>query len=101
MPAGLAVVVLGLALVSVVTVVVHTWRHPSVELGRVEGQVGALRREIAGYRAAQENATSSLDRRLLGLEQTTARAANEVRMVSDQVLARIPRERLGESEARR
>ena len=64
--------------------------RPSMLLGRVESQLSALRRDIAGYRSAHENQTSSFDRRLLGLEQTTARAANEVRMVSDQVLAQVP-----------
>jgi hypothetical protein len=92
------VIALAFGAALMLVVLVMAWRGPSTGLRRVERQVGALRSDIAGYRAAQQNETSSLDRRLLGLEQTTARAANEVRMVSDQMLARLPEPTIGDFE---
>jgi len=61
--------------------------RPSVMLSRVERQVAALRSEVNGYRAAHENQMTSLDRRLLGLEEPSARAANELRMASSQLMS--------------
>jgi hypothetical protein len=59
----------------------------AVMLSRVERQVAALRSEVNGYRTAHENQMTSLDRRLLGLEETSARAANELRMASNQLMS--------------
>jgi hypothetical protein len=63
--------------------------RPSIVLTRVEQQMAALRADIDGYRAAQEHLALSLERRMDDLEQTTAQAANEVRMVSNEVMARL------------
>jgi hypothetical protein len=62
--------------------------RPSVALGRLERELRLLRGEVCGYRAAHEHQMTTLDRRLDGLEQTAAHAANELRMASDQLLAR-------------
>ena len=62
--------------------------RPSIALARVERQMAALRTEIDGYRTAQEHLAASLERRMDDLEATTARAANEVRMVSNEVMTR-------------
>ena len=51
--------------------------------------MAALRTDIDGYRAAQDHLAVSLERRMDDLEQTTARAANEVRMVSNEVMSRL------------
>lgn len=64
--------------------------RPSVLLLRVEKQVAALRAEVAGYWSAHEYLAASLERRLDDLEMTTARAANEVRMASHEVMAQRP-----------
>lgn len=58
-------------------------------LGRLEGEVVGLRVDVTGYRAAHENMTESPDRRLLELERTTAGAAIELRMASEQMLGRL------------
>ena len=63
--------------------------RPSIALARVEQQIAALRADIDGYRVAQEHLAASLERRMDDLERTTARAANEVRMVSNEVIARL------------
>jgi hypothetical protein len=63
--------------------------RPSIVLTRVEQQMTALRADIDSYRAAQEFIAASLERRMDDLEQTTAQAANEVRMVSNEVMARL------------
>jgi hypothetical protein len=65
---------------------------PSVLLVRVEREMAALRAEVDGYRTAQEHLAVSLERRLDDLELATAKAANEVRMVSNEVMARLPTE---------
>ena len=65
------------------------WRRWSSVLGRLEGEVVALRADVTGYRAAHENMTVTLDRRLLELERTTAGAAIELRMASEQMLGRL------------
>lgn len=49
---------------------------------RLEHQLRRLRNDVVSYRAAHESLTASLDRRLAALEQTTALAANELRMAS-------------------
>lgn len=49
---------------------------------RMEHQLGRLRNDVVSYRATHESLTASLDRRLAALEQTTALAANELRMAS-------------------
>jgi hypothetical protein len=72
---------------------VGTRTKPSVLLVRVEEEMSALRAEVAGYWSAHEHLAESLERRLDDLELTTARAANEVRMASDQVIAHLPAER--------
>jgi hypothetical protein len=85
---GLAAV--GLALSGLLTVgVLVGLLRPSIALGRVEHELHSLRAEVVGYRAAHEHLVSSLDRRLDGLEQTAAHAANELRMAADQVSARF------------
>ena len=61
-------------------------------LGRVEQEIAWVRREVIDHRAAHEHLTALIDRRLDALEQTTAQAANEVRMASDQLMARLPAE---------
>lgn len=63
---------------------------PSLLLVRVEEQMAALRAEVAGYWSAHEYLAASLERRLDDLEMTTARAANEVRMASHEVMAQRP-----------
>jgi hypothetical protein len=63
--------------------------RPSVVLARVGQEMAALRADIDGYRTAQEHLAESLERRMDDLEQTTARAANEVRMVSNEVMTRL------------
>ena len=63
--------------------------RPSVMLARVERQVASLRSEVDGYRAAHTNQMESLDRRLSGLEDTAAKAANEWRMASEQIMSRL------------
>jgi hypothetical protein len=60
---------------------------PTVWLARVESEVAALRKDVAGYRAAHQNEIEALDRRLDGLERTAAQAANELRMASEQLIA--------------
>jgi hypothetical protein len=84
------IVVAGLVLGGLVSVAfwAGSFVRPSVALGRVEHELADLRAEVVGYRAAHEHLVGSLDRRLHGLEQTTAHAANEVRMASNQLLAR-------------
>jgi hypothetical protein len=58
-------------------------------LVRVERQMAGLRTDVDGVRAAQEHLAASLERRMDDLEQTTAHAANEVRMVSNEVMSRL------------
>ncbi|HMG43552.1 MAG TPA: hypothetical protein VK611_19635 [Acidimicrobiales bacterium] len=82
----LEAVSLGLTSAVVLAFLAGCWRRCNVALGRIEGEMAALRREVTGYRAAHENMTESLDRRLLGLEQTSAEAAVELRMASDQLM---------------
>jgi hypothetical protein len=85
-----ALVSVGLGCV-VAVLVVRMRPRPSAEaLDRLEGEVAALRKDVAGYRAAHENQMESLDRRLVGLEKTAARAANELRMASEQLIAHGP-----------
>jgi hypothetical protein len=74
----------------VVAVLIRVQAKPSLLLARVEREMAALRSEVNGYRTAQAHLVTSLERRLKGLEQTTAIAANEVRMVSEQVMASLP-----------
>lgn len=70
---------------------------PSVLLARVEHELAALRGEVADYRTAHEYQAASLERRLDDLEQTAARAANELRMASDQMVARLPVEQVADN----
>ena len=80
---------LGLTSAVVLAFLASRWRRCTVALGRIEGEMAALRGEVTGYRAAHENMTESLDRRLLGLEQTSAQAAVELRMASDQLIGHL------------
>jgi hypothetical protein len=73
--------------------------RPSVALGQVAHELHALRTEVVEYRAAHEHLVGSLDRRLDGLEKTTAHAANELRMASDQLLVRDSADRAGANGA--
>lgn len=61
--------------------------RPSVMLGHLERQLSALRQDIADLRAAQDHHAASLERRMAGLEQVSAGAAVEARIVSEVVLA--------------
>lgn len=82
----------------VAVLVVQMRPRPSVEaLDRLEGEVAALRKDVAGYQAAHTNQMESLDRRLVGLEETAARAANELRMASEHLIAQVPASGTGAS----
>jgi hypothetical protein len=83
---GVAATGLGLGCVLAVAFLAGLFARPTVMLARVESQITALRSEVNGYRMAHQSEMASLDRRLLGLEETAARAANELRMASGQLL---------------
>jgi hypothetical protein len=72
---------------------------PRKALQRLEREVTGLRADVAGYRAAHQNSMESFDRRLAGLEQTTAQAALEVRMASGQLMAQSAVERGDQARA--
>lgn len=84
-------VLLGGVAVAGVLALPALWRGylgPALALRRIEREVTALRGEVVGYRTAHEHLMTSLERRLSALEQTTAVAANELRMASDQIMTR-------------
>lgn len=60
---------------------------PARRLDRIERQLAGLQREVAVYRATHQQDATMLAERLDALDKTAARAANEVRMASGQVMA--------------
>ena len=59
-------------------------------LDGIQRELESLQREVVSYRTTHTHDTGQLDRRLDALEETTAHAVNEVRMASDQLVARLP-----------
>ena len=83
-------VALGVSGLIAAAYVTGTWMKSALRLQEIERQVAGLRREVIDYRLTQQHDTADVVRRLGTVEATAAQAANEVRMASDQMLARIP-----------
>lgn len=64
--------------------------HQARGLDGIQRELESLRQEVVGYRSTHTHDTAQLDRRLDALEEATAHAVNEVRMASDQLVARLP-----------
>lgn len=85
-----AIVALVAGGVMAVTFLAGACLRPARKLSDVEQQVAWLRREVIDYRVAHEYFSVLLDRRLEALEETAARAVNEVRMAAAQLVGRVP-----------
>lgn len=79
-------VVVGLGVVALWAIERHAMRSTVDQLGR---RISALHHEVAAWQACHDHTVAELDRRLSGLEEVTALAANEVRIASTELLARL------------
>lgn len=60
------------------------------EIGTMAKRVTALHVEVAAWQACHDHTVAELDRRMSGLEETTAMAANEIRMASTELMSHLP-----------
>jgi hypothetical protein len=79
--------VMGLAVAGLWAVEHHVIRGSVEDLGK---RIAALHHEVIAWQACHNHTVEELDRRLSGLEEVTALAANEVRIASTELLARLP-----------
>ena len=91
-----AAVALGVSGLIAAAYVTGTWVKSAQRLEEIERQVAGLRREVIDCRLTQQHDTAVVVRRLETVEASAAQAANEVRMASDQIIARFPSEDRGD-----
>lgn len=80
-------VVVGVGFAALWAVERHVMRGEVEKLGK---RISAVHTEVASWRACHDQTVQELDRRLSGLEEVMALAANEVRIASNQLMARLP-----------
>ena len=88
-------IVVGLGVAGLWGVERHVMRGTVEQLGK---RITALHLEVAAWQACHDHTVAELDRRLSGLEEVTALAANEVRIASAELLARLPGRDTGPDE---
>lgn len=69
------------------------------DIGTMAKRVTALHVEVAAWQTCHDHTVAELDRRMSGLEATTAMAANEIRMASTELMSHLPDKAAGDEGA--